>query len=178
MWIEFEEYYDHSMAAQLRSSKHSSYITSTRLNKTTWRGTISSYLLHFKEQLRLYEETADQPYTDMQKMQFLQNALAGTPELNCVYRHHSAAARAAGIRESITFEEYFAMLMEVANVLDTERVLQVNPRRQHVNVMEVILDEAEDDDNEDRYATLETNAHEQWDQDTTCLLYTSPSPRD
>ncbi len=33
--------------------------------------------------------------------------------------------------------------------------------------MSVILDDAEDDDNEDRYATLETNAHERWDQDTT-----------
>ncbi len=138
MWKEFEEYYDFSMAAQIRSQKHSSYITSTRLDKDSWRGTISSYLLHFKEQLRLYEETADQAYTDLQKIQFLQNALAGTPELNCVYRHNSASARAAGVKKSITFEEYFAMLLEVANVLDAGRTFPSNPRRKHSANMEVM----------------------------------------
>ena len=169
MWQDLVTYYDSSMAASIRSQKHSSYITSTRLDTASWRGTISSYLLHFKEQIRLYEETSDQPYTDMQKIQFMQNALAGTTELNCVCRQNSAAARAAGIKKPITFEEYFQMLLEVANVLDAGRTFQHNPRRkQNVNVMEIILD---DDEEDDQYATLESNVHshqdEQWDQDTT-----------
>ncbi len=105
IWKEFEGYYDKSMAAQIRSQKHSSYITSTRLDQEVWRGTISSYLLHFNEQLRLYTETAEVGYTGSQKIQFMQNALAGTPELACVYRQNSSAARAAVVTALITWDE-------------------------------------------------------------------------
>ena len=157
------------------SQKHASYITSTRLDQEVWRGTISAYLLHFKEQLRLYEETAEQGYTGQQKIKFLQNALAGTPELNCVYQQNSTAARAAGVTKTITWDEYFAMLLEVANVLDAGRTFHSNPRRkQSTNMMELLFDDAD----EVQYATLEAHIHsvmderldqeeEQWDQDTT-----------
>ena len=58
----------------------------------------------------------------------MQNALAGTPELGCIYRQNSAAARAAGIKKSITWEEYHAMLLEVASVMDAGRILCSNPQ--------------------------------------------------
>ena len=110
----------------------------------------------------------DQGYTGTQKIQFLQNALAGNPELNCVYRQNSAAARAAGIKKLITWDEYVAMLLEVANDIDARRTHRSNPRRkQSVNVMELILD----DDDEAHFSTLEANVgslqDRQWDQDTT-----------
>lgn len=68
LWEELCNHLDNSMNAVLRASKLSSYITSARLHSGTWRGTQTNFILHFKEQLRLYNEISDEPCTDKQLM--------------------------------------------------------------------------------------------------------------
>ena len=129
LWKELCNHLDNSMNAVLRASKLSSYITSARLHSGTWRGTQTNFILHFKEQLRLYNEISDEPYTDKQGMTFLESAIAGTKNLSQVRTVHNTAQRAAGIAATWMFDKYCIELMEQTAV-HNDPLANANPRNQ------------------------------------------------
>lgn len=144
LWKSLCKAYDNSMSAQLKAQLISTYITSTRLDKSNWRGKQSEYILHYKEQTRRFNEiaTGTNRYSDSQLVTFLQAAVAGTPNLSNVLTTYRTAARSAGHTREITFDEYVLELTEQAAVHDAGNTFRSNPRqRQSVNVTEIVFDD-------------------------------------
>ena len=104
IWQEIKRYHDSSMATELRIQTVSSYVTSVRLSKLDWRGSNSTWLLNYAEQLRLYNDMvpnqADQ-FSDGMMIAFLKSAVSGVPGLSSVHATWTAAQKGAGIRNSV-----------------------------------------------------------------------------
>ena len=66
-----------STRASIDSSRLLSYITSVRIGDDMWNGTSHSFILHWQEQVRLYESLVDAAshFSSEQKMHMLQNAV-------------------------------------------------------------------------------------------------------
>ena len=72
-----------STCASIDSSRILSYITSVRIGDSLWNGTSHSFVLHWQEQVRLYESLVDMAshFSPEQKMHMLQNAVHPHEEL-------------------------------------------------------------------------------------------------
>ena len=118
------------------------------LSKLDWRGSTSTWLLNFAEQLRLYNDMvpnqADQ-FSDGMMIAFLKSAVSGVPGLSSVHATWTAAQKGAGIRNSVlTFPAYLQLLLAQASILDAPK--GTRSTRYKANVTEHIFDDEDDDD--------------------------------
>ena len=143
---ELNEFYKKSMATQHRTTTLSNYLTSVRLKTIEWRNTHESFVLHWKEQLRQYNELSDEPYTDDQGTRFLNQAVSGVPHLDQVFNMNNQARKAAGITTKIRFDEFVELLIDQAQVYDQAQKRKKNPSvERQVNLHETfIFDDTED----------------------------------
>ena len=103
IWAEICEQMEKSMAAQISTSNISTYLTNTaKLSTSGWKGTQTNWLMHYKEQARKYNEIASSPYTGEMLVQFLENAVNGTPNLENVLRNQRTSRVASGNSTAIT----------------------------------------------------------------------------
>ena len=116
IWRKLNEYYNGSMAAITRCTKLSTYVTSADI--TLWKGSQQSFIANFKEQIRQYNELSDSPYTDVQQMQFLEQAVVKAENLAPVRRMQIVARKAAGVATAFAFADYIAALLDQATVHD------------------------------------------------------------
>ena len=79
---------------------------------------MSTWVLHYKEQCRLYDKVSAEAYTEGQKVQFLNMEVARTPDLCNILNLHNVAKRAAGDTNAISWDVYVGLLMEQAEVHD------------------------------------------------------------
>jgi hypothetical protein len=115
-WKEICDKYESSMSSTLRASKLSAYISGTRLDQINWRGSQATFILHYQEQTRLYNEISEDPYSDRQLINFLQVCVSGVPNLSQVYTLHLQTIRSAGLSVSWSFAEYVEALLQQAAV--------------------------------------------------------------
>ena len=183
IWKEVTDHYSGSMVSQIRSQTISSYITSVRLHSSNWRGSQSNFVLHFAEQCRLYNEITEPAdnYSDGMKIQFLNAAVAGTPNLSGVLFNRRTAIKAATAARgaapvagggappappAVTFDEYVADLLDAASVYDSGITTTRSRRSAHKTELEF------DDGSfqvDDAHEDLQANAHE-FDIDTPLEL--------
>ena len=144
IWQELCEAFDHSMSNDYLSQKYSNYMTSFRLKDGQWKGKMENYILHFKEVSRKYDETSLEPYTDGQKIQFLNASLAGVEPMASVLNIQNTAKQAAGITTKLTYEECINALMIQAQHIDAGNSSSRNPRvTRQVNSHELVFDDDE-----------------------------------
>ena len=55
IYVKLLDYYTKSVKASLDSSNLLSYVTSTRIDSSAWKGIAEGFILHWQEQVRLYE---------------------------------------------------------------------------------------------------------------------------
>ena len=55
IYVKLADYYTKLVKVSLDSSNLLSYITSTRIDSSVWKGTAEGFVLHWQEQVRLYE---------------------------------------------------------------------------------------------------------------------------
>ena len=161
IWKELVERFNSSMAAELKLNQLSTYCTSNRYKDGAWRGTQGNYILHFVEQVRIYNELSDGPFTEKQSIRFLSQALMGVPNLEDVYQNTIAARKAAGINAPLKFEEYQQILLNKATVYDNSNTRRPTPRRS-VNKAQVSFQDDSESEHEYDYSV---NVHE-LDDDT------------
>jgi hypothetical protein len=118
IWMALCGHYDRSIAAELKAQSLSTYITSTRLATSSWRGTYSAFLSHFLEQLRLYDEVAREPYTEQQKIQFLNTSMIGVAKLEDCLMNLTSARKASGNTTLLNLEEYVQNIQNICTVHD------------------------------------------------------------
>ena len=126
-----------------------------------WHGSHQSYLLHFKEQVRQYNEISEQPYTDDQLIRFMENAINGVPHLSQVLQLNQNARAAAGNTTSILWDEYLLLLINQAQVYDQSNNKKANPTVEcQVNEHSIIFNDIPEDEEYCPVEDFEMNVHD------------------
>lgn len=164
IWKQLLEHYDNSMSAVIKSQQLSTYLTSTRLLTSGWRGTHENFLLNFKDQSRILNDLSTEGFSSGQLIVLLNSAVMGIPHLSQVKTNYETSRRAAGLpidRTTLAFDEYVALLVSQAQIYDASNKVNKNPRsNRQANMSEFEFDE----DPEDQEGQLEVGVH---DMDTT-----------
>ena len=134
-----------STAADINATELLTYLSSSKVDDGTWRGKVDDYILHWKEQLWLYNKIGSKPLDDEQAMVLLRNAVRGIEDLRQVQVQARAIFQANGKKQ--TYSEYCALLKTAATEYDSQH----KTRKKHhglrnVNVMD--MDFMNDDDEE------------------------------
>ena len=142
------EHYTKSTSAQISANDLLQYITSVRID-TNWKGTAETFILHWKNQVRKYEDIVEvekQPHDDL-KQSLLENAVHGIDEL----RQVKANAQQLAIHDgrNLTYQEYSDLLISAAQAFDKKNHAGPLTRRQ-VNVHDIY---GEDYNEYDAYST-------------------------
>ena len=107
-----------STKASLSSQSLLTYITSVRLGDGKWKGTYHSFLVNWKNQIRLYENmvSGKSRFSDEQKMIMLQNAVHPIEDLRAV--KNTADQFKAQTGSEIDYHAYYRLLVSAAQQLD------------------------------------------------------------
>ncbi|CAB9529668.1 hypothetical protein SEMRO_2577_G331790.1 [Seminavis robusta] len=120
-------YYKTSMTATIHSSKTSTYLTTANLSDGSWRGSQQNFILNFKEQGRIYNDTSvHDKYSDGQLIQFLEQAVSGVPNLSGARRVDMLARSAAKNEDTYSFEDYTTSLLSLAAIYDAAHSANVH----------------------------------------------------
>lgn len=109
-----------STSAIITAAELLSYITTATLGKNTWNGTTTSFVLHWEEQVRLYERYVDvqSRFTTELKRTLLQNAVNGITDLRQVKLNADQLVQANGT--STSYEQYRDLLLNACARYDAE----------------------------------------------------------
>ena len=121
VYRKLSEHANQSTHANLEASDLISYITSTKLHKISWKGTYHSFILHWCDKVRLYEELipVSDHFSDNLKKILLQNTVAGVKPLNSVKSQleHDVARG----KKDLSYQSYLSLLLSTATTIDVER---------------------------------------------------------
>jgi len=118
IYLEIVKFYLKSTKASLDSSNLLSYITSVRLGSGMWKGSTYNFILHWQDQIRLYEKqvsTTDH-FSDGQKRVMLQNAVHPVMDLRNVKNQADQIKTQSGTE--LTYEQYCNLLLSAASAYD------------------------------------------------------------
>ena len=159
IWKEICETLKTNMTSELKSQTILTYLSSTRLNDGKWRGTEEAYVLHYQQQVRLYNEMMGvNGLSDIQSVNMLQVAVSGTDNLKTVLQMQRNSRKAANNNNPITFSEYVALLQLQAQVDDASRKYKTNPTVKREVNMHVFDDCTEAI--EESHFEMEANVHD------------------
>jgi hypothetical protein len=121
-----------STRAILESQTLHAFITGYRLTTTSWKGTMESFLLFWRDQLRKYENINEEinHADDKQKLNWLRNAVEGVGEFAHVRSAEDINARIT--KTSITYGEYFELLLGEAGRYDVKHAFATAPPKRTV----------------------------------------------
>ena len=117
-----------STKANIDASRILSYITSVRLGDgTSWRGSTHSFILHWQDQVRLYETQVkvSEHFSPGQKMHMLQNAVYPIPDLRAVKAQADQHKTQTG--HALNYDEYTRLLISAASQYDAQFVPKKAP---------------------------------------------------
>jgi hypothetical protein len=99
-----------STKAMIDSSNILTYITSSRLGDGTWKSDTHSYLLHWRDQVRKYEDLIPKSdhFSDGQKRTMLENAVHNISDLRQV--QIQASHDKVHMGKAITYDQYVSLL--------------------------------------------------------------------
>ena len=113
-----QEHATKSTHASITSSQLLTYITSTLFHDSKWTGTSHGFIIHWLNQLRLYENLVkkEDHFTDPINLAMLQNVVSGTESLHRVKTQSDHDVARGEL--PLTFENYKTLLLSAAATLD------------------------------------------------------------
>ena len=145
IYRELQEYATNSTQAVLDSNTLLQYITTARIDDGTWNSTTEKFVLHWMEQVRLYEELVDPTaaLVDAVKLTLITNAVRGHPKLSGVYNVAVQLASQTGQR--VDYEQYSNLLL--SECAQADAAFAQSPRKAHHNVYmsDLTINDGEDD---------------------------------
>ena len=116
IWRELSDDAEKSTVAQLNATDLLQYVHTARIEN--WKGTTLSFILHYQEQIRLYDQLQppNEQTSDHAKMIYLQNAVYANKELRSVQTTGSQLALANGTVP--TYKDYEALIKSAASTYD------------------------------------------------------------
>jgi hypothetical protein len=122
VYCDIFEYMEKSTKASLDSSALILYITSARLGNGTWKGPTHSFILHWQNQIRLYEQLI--PHTEYfgseLKRTMLRKEVYPIEELRAVKGQSEQYNTQTGTM--LTYEQYVSLLLSAATGYDAQFV--------------------------------------------------------
>ena len=120
-------YYLKSTKASLDSADLLSYITSIRLGSGLWKGPTHSFILHWQDQVRMYEKqvSVSDHFSSDQKCIMLQNAVHPVTDLRNVKNQADQLKTHTGIAP--TYEQYCNLLLSAASNYDASYTAKEAP---------------------------------------------------
>ena len=112
------DYHLRSTKAMIDSSSTLSYITSVRLGNNVWNGTTQAFIIHWENQVRLYERqvAVSDHFSDGQKRTMLENAVLSISELRQVKNMADFEKTKTG--RTLSFTEYTSLLLAASVAYD------------------------------------------------------------
>ena len=145
IYRELQEYATNSTQAVIDSNTLLQYITTAHLDDGTWNGTTEKFVLHWMEQVRLYEELVDPTaaLVDAVKLMLVTNAVCGHPKLSGVY--NVAVQLASQTRQHVDYDQYSDLLLSECAQADS--AFAQSPRKAHHSVYksDLAINDGEDD---------------------------------
>ena len=147
IYRELQEYASRSTQAIIDANTLLQYITTASLSDGTWNGTTEQFVLHWLEQVRLYEELVDASaaLSDSIKLTLLTNAVRGHTKLSSV--HNVAIQLASHFGHAVDFTKYSELLLSECAQVDS--ALAHSPRKsgkRSVYFTDLTIDDGDDDD--------------------------------
>jgi hypothetical protein len=120
VYTELCEYALKSTKATIDSSNILTYITSSRLGDGIWKSDTHSYLLHWRDHVRKYEDLIPKAdhFSDGQKRTMLENVVHNIPDLRQVRIQASHDKVRTG--KAITYDKYVSLLLAGAMIYDAQ----------------------------------------------------------
>ena len=120
VYKEIVEHQLKSTKALISSSELMSYITSAKLGDGTWKGSTESFILHWQNQVRLFEKQTpvDEHFPSGAKMRMLQNAVHNIVELRIVKNQSDQHKVRTGV--DLDYEQYYTLLVAAAQAYDSQ----------------------------------------------------------
>jgi hypothetical protein len=128
-----------STAAQLSGETLLQYITTTQY-PGTWPGTSHAFVLHWKEQIMMYEKLELEAFPPKQKLRLLQNAVGDVAEL--LYIKQIGDQDVACGYQPLTYESYMELLLSARLTYDKINL----PCKQKRAVYQTEIDNYDDTD--------------------------------
>jgi len=148
VYAEIVKFYLKSTKASLDSSNLLSYITSVHLGSGIWKGSTYSFILHWQDQVCLYEKQipATDHFSDGHKQVMLQNAVLPVMDLQNV--KNLADQHKTQSRTDLTYEQYCNLLLSAASAYDASFVakeaLSLQPKNWVVYLHDIVETESYD----------------------------------
>ena len=120
LFAELEKRAKSSTSAIITASELLSYITTATLGRNTWNGTTTAFVLHWEEQVRLYERYVDvqSHFSTELKRTLLQNAVNGITDLRQVKLNADQLVQANG--SATSYEQYRDLLLNACARYDAD----------------------------------------------------------
>ena len=127
---ELKDFHDHSTTAKIQSSDILSWIVSARVGDGSWKGTTSSFLIYWTNQVRIYESQIDpkEHLSSSQKRTILENAVHDIEELRSVKQRAELDRVLHG--KELTYESYYNLLESAAQAYDIAHSTKKRVKRQ------------------------------------------------
>ena len=118
VYLKLVEHHLKSTRAMIDSSSILSYITSVRLGSGMWKGTTEGFIIHWENQIRLYERQVPvtDHFSDGQKRTMLENAVGPIKELRQIKGNADLEKVRTG--RTLTFNEYSSLLLSASAAYD------------------------------------------------------------
>ena len=145
LWKALCDKFSKAIETDLKIQRLTAYIVGANFSNSNWRGTQTNMILHYKEQVRLYEELApkSEHYTDVQLNRFLNQAVMGVENLAQVKSLYENQQLAAGNSTELSFNKYVELLMVQCGIYDASKGKKVAAQNRKVNVH--VFDDVEED---------------------------------
>ena len=125
---EMYDYAQCSTKASVEASYLLTYITTSRLGTGAWKGSTESYIIHWQNQIRKYEQLVDANdcFSDAVKGTMLKNSVHSVDDLWVV----KAQADQFQVRmgSKITYEQYCSLLQSASQTYDAQFETKVNSK--------------------------------------------------
>ena len=127
IYRELQEYASKSTQAIIDANTLLQYITTASLGDGSWNGTTEQFVLHWLEQVRLYEELVDisAALSDSVMLTLLTNVVRGHTKLSSV--HNVAIQLASHFGHTVDFTKYSELLLSECAQVDS--ALAHSPRK-------------------------------------------------
>ena len=159
IYRELQEYASKSTQAVIDVNTLLQYITTASLSDGSWNGMTEQFVLHWLEQVRLYEELVDvsAALSDSVKLTLLTlltNAIRGHTKLSSV--HNVAVQLASHFGHAVDFTKYLDLLLSECAQVDS--ALAHSPRKsgkRSVYFTDLTIDDGEDDAHHHQFSSAD-----------------------
>ena len=119
IYKDLQEYATNSTQAVIDSNTLLQYITTARIDDGSWNGMTEQFVLHWMEQVRLYEDLVDPDaaLVDAVKLTLITNAVRGHPKLSGV--HNVSIQLASHTGQRVNYDQYSDLLLSECAQVDS-----------------------------------------------------------